>query len=540
MKIQLKSFQRLLLALACIALLSVGWFNVSGLPLLVALVPLLLISASYDESRRSWWRMAGWCSLIMALWCIVTCWWIYYAAPVGVVAATVVQVVLFGGVFMVYHYFSKRARSVHAYTTLIAGWLWAEHLYLHGEISFPWLVLGNGFANDVWAVQWYEFTGALGGSLWVLLANVLLFELVLRHRRRGLKVASAVVVVLPLVISLIVGATYSEDETAQKATVTVAQPNFDPYAEKYTTPLEQQLAIMLSLVEEAPEGVDYIVFPETAVGDMGQAIVEDNYLRTVAVGAFERLRAERYPESQIILGAMTSKYYPRGRRPSETAREYSGGWYDRYNSAIALDRDSVYKVRHKSRLVIGVEKMPYMNLLKPLEKMIVDLGGTTGQLGTDKYYRNFLLRNSRFPYGVVASAPICYESVYGDHFAAFAAQGAEIMMVITNDGWWHDTPGYRQHFSFSRLRAIETRRWVCRSANTGISGFISPKGEVTQRLGWEQRGTLTEEVTPSREVTFYAKMGDYIGRLGTYMWILSLLYYVSYRFRRRNHLLNQE
>jgi apolipoprotein N-acyltransferase len=180
--------------------------------------------------------------------------------------------------------------------------------------------------------------------------------------------------------------------------------------------------------------------------------------------------------------------------------------------------------------------MPYMNLLKPLEKLIVNLGGTTGELGTDKYRRLFLLRNDHFPYGVSVAAPICYESVYGDHFGAFAADGAEIMMVITNDGWWHDTEGYRQHFSYSRLRAIETRRWVCRAANTGISGFISPSGEVVKSLGWDERGVLTHQVTPSRKVTLYAKAGDYLGRLGTYLWILSLLYYVSYRFRRRSHL----
>jgi apolipoprotein N-acyltransferase len=110
------------------------------------------------------------------------------------------------------------------------------------------------------------------------------------------------------------------------------------------------------------------------------------------------------------------------------------------------------------------------------------------------------------------------------------------MMVITNDGWWHDTEGYRQHFSYSRLRAIETRRWVCRAANTGISGFISPSGEVVKSLGWDERGVLTHQVTPSRKVTLDAKAGDYLGRLGTYLWILSLLYYVSYRFRRRSHL----
>lgn len=537
-RVTLSTLQRLLLALLSVVLLSLGWLRVSGLTLFAAFVPLLLISASYGSTRREWWRMAGWTALVMALWTILTCWWIYYAAAVGIVAATIAQVVLFGGVFMVYHCFSKRARKAHAYTTLIAGWLWAEHLYLHGEISFPWLVLGNGFAGDVWAVQWYELTGTLGGSLWVLLVNVLLFEALLNRKSRPLKVATLLALLLPLAASVVIGLNFSEDSEAPKATVTLVQPNFDPYAEKYTLPTETQLDIMTTLMGEAPAEVDYIVLPETVIGDSGDPIWEHDYMRSGSVARFERLRAERYPQAQVVVGAMTYHRYRDEASASETARRSGSLWYDRYNAALALDGDSTLKVSHKSRLVVGVEKMPYMNLLKPLEKLIVNLGGTTGQLGVDKYRRLFVLRNERFPYGVSVAAPICYESVYGDHFGAFAADGAELMMVITNDGWWHDTEGYRQHFSFSRLRAIESRRWVCRAANTGISGFISPTGEVVETLGWDQRGTLTQEVTPSRKVTFYAQAGDYLGRLGTYLWILSLLYYVSYRFRRRSHLVD--
>ncbi|MBR7129639.1 MAG: M24 family metallopeptidase [Tidjanibacter sp.] len=92
-------------------------------------------------------------------------------------------------------------------------------------------------------------------------------------------------------------------------------------------------------------------------------------------------------------------------------------------------------------------------------------------------------------------------------------------------------------YIFSRLRAIETRRWVCRAANTGISGFITPKGEVVQSLGWDQRGVLTQQVVPTRRVTFYATWGDYLGRLGGYVFLLCLLYYVSYRVRKKNHLI---
>lgn len=538
MRISLKTYQRLLLALLSVVLLSLGWLRTSGLPLLVAFVPLMLISASYGSSRREWWRMAGWTALVMGLWCVVTCWWIYYAAAVGIVAATIVQIVLFGGVFMVFHTFSKKARPAHAYTTLIAGWLWAEHFYLGGEVSFPWLLLGNGFANDVWAVQWYELTGALGGSLWVLIVNVLLFEWLLNRKNKGLGISALFFIVAPMVASLIIGATYRENPNTQKATVTLVQPNFDPYEEKYSMPVGEQLAIIGSLIEEAPESVDYIVLPETVIGDAGDPIWEDNIYRSHSIRHIEAVRRAKYPEAQLIVGAMTYHLYNGAKDASPTARHSGSMWYDRYNAAIALDGDSVLKVSHKSRLVVGVEKMPFMDILRPLEKLIVDLGGTTGQLGTDKYRHLLHQRNSHYPYGISVAAPICYESVYGEHFGAFTADGAELMMVITNDGWWHDTEGYRQHFSFSRLRAIESRRWVCRAANTGISGFISPTGKVGDTLGWDKRGTLTAEVTPSREVTFYAKAGDYLGRLGGYLFLLSLLYYVSYRFRKRSHLVN--
>ncbi len=538
MRISLKGYQRLLLALLSVVLLSLGWLRASGLTLLIAFVPLLLISASYGSSRREWWRMAGWTALVMGLWCVATCWWIYYAAAVGIVAATIVQILLFGGVFMVFHTFSKRARPAHAYTTLIAGWLWAEHFYLGGEVSFPWLLLGNGFANDVWAVQWYELTGVLGGSLWVLLVNVLLFEWLLNRKNKGLGISALFFIVAPMVASLIIGASYHENPNTQKATVTLVQPNFDPYEEKYNLPVDEQLAIIGSLVEEAPEDVDYIVLPETVIGDAGDPIWEDNIYRSHSIRSLEAVRRAKYPEAQLIVGAMTYHLYNGAKDASPTARHSGSMWYDRYNAAIALDGDSVLKVSHKSRLVVGVEKMPFMDILRPLEKLIVDLGGTTGQLGTDKYRHLLHQRNSHYPYGISVAAPICYESVYGEHFGAFTADGAELMMVITNDGWWHDTEGYRQHFSFSRLRAIESRRWVCRAANTGISGFISPTGKVGDTLGWDERGTLYAEVTPSREVTFYAKAGDYLGRLGGYLFLLSLLYYVSYRFRKRSHLVN--
>ena len=109
---------------------------------------------------------------------------------------------------------------------------------------------------------------------------------------------------------------------------------------------------------------------------------------------------------------------------------------------------------HKSKLVVGVEKIPYSDFLPFLEDLAIDNGGIVGSLGEEDSVKIFNTSVGKI-------APIvCYESIYPEFVAEQCRKGAELLCVITNDGWWGDTPGYKQHFSFSRLRAIENRRWL--------------------------------------------------------------------------------
>ena len=117
-------------------------------------------------------------------------------------------------------------------------------------------------------------------------------------------------------------------------------------------------------------------------------------------------------------------------------------------------------------------------------------------------------------------------------------RGARALFIISNDGWWGDTPGYRHLFTISRLRAIEHRRAIARSANTGMSGFITARGDIGRTLGWEERGTLTDEVALDGRLTFYTRYGDYIARIARYVALLCVLYYVAYRVRKRNYLVD--
>ena len=520
-------FRRLAAVILSVVLLSPGWLGMTGLTLPFAMIPLLWISASYDQTRRSWWRMFGWAALTFALWNISTVWWIWNATPVGPVAATLASTTLNMIAFMLFHTVSKKGPKALAYTLLIAGWIATEYWYTVGEFSWPWLILGNGFSHDVWLVQWYEYTGVFGGSLWVLLCNILFFEALRARRSIGRWIPAAGVLLLPAAVSLGIWWSWEQPDEGT-AEVSVVQPNVDCY-DKFNTAPGWQHENLLSLLAEVPSSAQLIAMPETA---LVEGLNEAWLSASPSLAQFEAALAADHPDALLVVGADTYKVYAEGNQTA-TARFRNGVWYDRFNTALALDAGGVRDIHHKSRLVIGVEKMPLPWLFDWLSFLIIDLGGTTGQLGVDTQRTVFAADSVR-----VAPA-VCYESVYGAYVGEFVRGGAQLILVITNDGWWRDTAIHRQHFSFSRLRAIEHRRAVARSANTGISGFINARGDVVgPTLGWARRGVLTAPVALSDELTVYTRYGDYLGRIAQYVMLLCLLYYVAYRVKRRNYLVD--
>ena len=514
--------RKFLYVIISVLLLSVGWLGAGGFTLLAALVPLLLISDSYSDSKRDWWRMAGWASLTFALWNVATVWWVWIATPIGPIAATIVSTFWNMVAFMLYHYVSKRAPKSVAYTVLAAAWVATEYLYIHTDVmSFPWLVVGNGFSGSPWAVQWYEYTGVLGGSLWVLLSNIAIFE-ALKKKTAWTKVRAAMTVFVPLVVSLVIYWSYEPQSERVKAAV--LQPNVDCYAEKFNNTATKQVRNILDLVSQVPADAKIVVLPETALPDM---VDDDEPQLSASVQGIGRELVKSCPEAMAAVGASTVKYYELGDKITDTARQIMGGYCDIYNSAVAINGDGAENIHHKMRLVIGVETMPWW--FKSLSELI-NLGGVTGQLGRSD-------KATVFEKGGVKVGPaICYEGLYGDWFARFVREGADVMLVMSNDGWWGNTPGHKRLFDFCRLRAIETRRAIARSANTGVSGFITSRGDVEQRLDWDQRGVLTQDIELSDRETAYVKYGDWVGRMGLLLTLLGVLYFTAYRVRRKNHL----
>ena len=514
--------RRLIAVLLSVLLLSLGWLGFGGFTSLVGLVPLLWISDSYEDTRRDWWRVFGWSLLTFVLWNVATVWWIWNATPVGPIAATLVSTTLNMIAFMAFHTVSKKAPRALAYTLLIAGWITTEYWATWGEISFPWLILGNGFSEAPWAVQWYEYTGIFGGTLWVLLTNILLYETIKQRSRRH-AIATVAMVVIPTAISLGIYCTY--EPSSRTAKMAVVQPNVDCY-DKFHSDSEWQEQNLLELLAEVPEGVDFITMPETTLPEY---IYEPNVDREMIVKAIADTLSTKNPGAVVVTGASTWRSYRAGQQTS-TARKRGNEYYDIFNSALEITPEGEVDIYHKSRLVIGVEKMPLPWLFKMLEFLVIDLGGTVGQLGVGTHPKCFDNGDAKI------GPAICYEAVYGEFYGGFVREGANAMMVISNDGWWGNTPGHKRLFAFCRLRAIEHRRAIARSANTGISGFISERGDDGERMEWEERGVLTADVTLNEKQTFYTRYGDYIGRLARYVALLCVLYFIAYRIRRKNYL----
>ena len=127
---------------------------------------------------------------------------------------------------------------------------------------------------------------------------------------------------------------------------------------------------------------------------------------------------------------------------------------------------------------------------------------------------------------------ICYESVFGEYFTDYIREGAQAVFVMTNDGWWANTAGHRQHLWFSSLRAIETRRAVVRSANVGACAFIDQRGKIISRTRYDQAGILRGTLQLNDARTTYVRFGDIVSRIAMLLAAMVLLSNFARSLRR--------
>lgn len=536
-------------------LLALAWPAIGGLTPLVFLawVPLLWAEERYARAKpgKRPRNFMPYVMLALLVWNLSTTWWLFHVSEhlatrlFTLIGPNVGNVLVMSVPWLLFRMVRRGLGGHAARWALMVFWAAFERFHMHWDLSWPWLTLGNVFAGNTQWVQWYEVTGHLGGTLWVWAVNILLVQLLLQQTRAaGKRWALAVVaaVAVPLAASWLRYATYTP--AGGTAEVVLVQPNIDPYKEKFGSmdpmqQLEEMLALAGPLVRDSTA---LVVMPETALQE--PATLSNDNGRLAFHGLWEndmdhsrslqRIRAflAGHPGTSVIAGMSASRLYPPGADHPLSARmiEGLGRAFDAYNAALFVRPNGSYAYYNKSKLVPGVELMPFEQVLGPLGDLALDLGGTTGSLGTQEE-RTVLWDR---PGGVGIAPTICYESIYGDHVAAHVFNGANLIVIMTNDGWWSDTPGYKQHLLYGKLRAVEDRRDVARCANTGISCFIDQRGDMHQPTGWWVRTAIRGSVRLNEGTTFYARHGDYIGK-GAYAATLALLLLAPIAATRRKH-----
>lgn len=496
----MKTITKVGLAVLSGLLIAAAW-PVRGLvPLaFVAFVPLLYL----EDKDYSF----GISSIAFLIWNTLTTWWVWKTTAVGTIGMIVLNSLFMTTVFWAYHFVKSRLYdNKKGYYILIIFVLAFEYLHLNWQINWPWLNIGNVFSHYHTWIQWYSITGIAGGTLWVLLANILIYKL-LTNYNKTLAISVITILFVPIIISKLLYVSY--EEKGGEIEIVVVQPNLDPYTEEFALNPRQIMDRNLSVA--APlmtENTRFVVSPESAIQENIWLERIDKYYSINELRRF----IDKYPQTCYVIGISAYGEAPEGSENDFAARRFMNidKCFYAYNTATLITKDSI-QIYHKSKLTPGAEAMPSWWFMRMLKDSALDLGGTVGTLKKDSEAKVLSFDNHK------VGTLICYESVFGGYVTEFVKKGADMLFVITNDGWWGNSPGHKQHLEFSKLRAIETRRSVARSANTGISGFINQRGDIIEQSKYWEQTALRNTIKTNDKQTFYVRYGDYIYKIAVFL-----------------------
>lgn len=411
-------------------------------------------------------------------------------------------------------------------------WTGFEYVQTLGQINFPWIFAGNSQTYNLNKIQYADVTGVFGVSFWICAISVLMFYLFKKLSKHDWKYLSAKSAVIFLVIIFLyflpdVYNSYSVKKYSDegKIKIGIVQPNVNPWKKwsgKNQKDLINGYTEQIKQIHSENPDVKLVILPETALPYyFREAYFEERFF--IIKNLCDSLNLP------LLIGTPDLRIYEDQSAAPVDARimKNTGQKYDAYNSAVLfepeLDKNNFQK-HDKIKLVIGSERMPYQELF-PFIKNFIEWGVGIGnwQIGKDTNIFNL-------PDGAVFNTAICYESVYPEFFASFVNKGADFSVIITNDGWWGKLFGTYQHNRFAVFRAIENRRWIARCANTGVSDFIDPEGNMYLETEINEKANIVFNLGLIKEKTFYTSHGDLFSKICLFSGIL--VFALSFLFRK--------
>ncbi|MDC1067703.1 apolipoprotein N-acyltransferase [Candidatus Kapabacteria bacterium] len=421
--------------------------------------------------------------------------------------------------------------SIFFFPVIWTGW---EYFHSYGEFSYPWLALGNNqIYNTTW-IQFIDITGVFGATFLIALSNSLIMKMYKNVSsstgkfKAGINLKWSFLLLSIFIIPLIYGAKknneFSDDNiSSEEVSFGVVQPNKYPWKKWASGNVEQVKAMMAisdSLLNE-DNTIDLFLWPETSI-----LFVNLSGFNTAENLWFVQDWVDSNNVS-LISGFIHRYVYKNDEQKQTSSRQFpnSDQFYEHFNSAIMLNPNLKPQTYHKMKLTPFAERIPNLEYFSFLMDYIKwGVGISSWGIGKDQH--NLLLSNndSQINIGNI----ICIESIYPEFCRNFALQGAEILSIITNDSWYDGTPGPEQHWQIARIRAIENRRYIVRSANSGVCGIIAPNGQEINRLNQYKQSGIIVKAKKVKTLSFYTKHGDLLAKslflIGVLIWIASFIY----------------
>jgi apolipoprotein N-acyltransferase len=384
---------------------------------------------------------------------------------------------------------NRIARTNVVLACAAAPFLWVTFEFARAhlpEISFPWNLLGYSAAQNLALAQLTTVTGIYGLSFVMAAFNALLAwadaaktsSLAKRSILIGVSIAA-------LLIAAFVGTRFVPTATANHFARAV-QPNF-PEVESYAADWFQKYAGDMDELEElsfarSSHPTDLIVWPEAPAPFSWQDNQFSKRASRLAIRVGHPFLAGviEWKSEMLASGHM-------GQAP--------------YNSAVLIDpqgqRVFVYDKRH---LVPFGEYEPFPLIHRVVQSVSDEVGG---------FHKGTAAVVGSLPDGHKFGVYICYEAIYPDEVREFAAQGANLLINISNDGWFGKSAAANQHLRMARVRAVENRRWVLRVTNSGLTAAIDPYGRVYQTIPRDVRGSVDLPYDFRTDTTLYTRFGDW-------------------------------
>ncbi len=426
------------------------------------------------------------------LWYAGTCYWIYdtmrqyggLSAPEALLA-----LFLFCCYLGLYHGFfgllvSLLADSARDFRRplVIAPFLWiAVELARTRITGFPWMLLGIAQVDNIALSRIAASTGIYGISFEIALVNVAVAAAFLVPReKRGAMLAAALAAAAVLQAGRLIDAPQSKADHA----ALLVQQNISVSAEWTPPYLQQTLIDLTQLTEKAaassPSKVDLMVWPESPA----PFFTND----------------PRFRDTISDLARITKTWTVAGAIGTSSKMAMGGQSGPLFNSAVLVSPNGDWTARYdKAHLVPFGEYLPFPSLFS-------FAGGLTKSVGE---FEHGTSRQALDAGDERLGTFICYESIFPDEVRQFAAQGAQVFVNISNDGWYGDSGAYAQHLNQTRMRAIENTRWILSATDTGVTAAIDPLGRVVARVPRKERTTLVAPYALSSVTTFYTRHGDW-------------------------------